>query len=181
MDITTYLTPIAAISGVILSLFSILYTKQQNNRRLDVNLKFNAPNFIITEEPSEIFLELSAFNSGFRFVAIIDYEFLVNGEIIEFDINANYPHPIKKNSLILISPTSKDILPHVLKEGEITFTTITAVELARVLKNKRFNKKRLTGKVNISGHYETAHKKIYKSEHIEFNLDEWKDVPLPGY
>lgn len=180
MDFTTYLTPIAAFSGVLLSLVSIIYTKQQNNRRLEVNLKFDLTHFKFTEEPSDILLEFSAFNSGFRSIAIIGYEFLVNNEIIEF-VDAHYPHPSRKDTHILISPTSKELLPHVLKEGEITFTTINAVELARVLKNKRINKNRLKGKVNISGYYETADNKIYQSKPIEFNLDEWKDVPLPDY
>ena len=39
MDFITYITPITAFFGVLLSVLSIVYTKQQNTRRLDVNFK----------------------------------------------------------------------------------------------------------------------------------------------
>ena len=76
----------------------------------------------------------------------------------------------------MISPKSNDILPHSLKEGEITVTSINAAQLAKALKNKR-----LKGEVKISGYYETAQNKIYQSKSVEFNIDDWKNVPLPPY
>jgi hypothetical protein len=117
MDIVAYLTPIAASAGVLLSLLSIIYTKQQNARRLDVDLEFNDSKFREFEDPTNIFLELSAFNSGYRSVALIGYEFLVNNEVIIFDINDSYPDPHQKGINFLIRPRSNNILPYSLKEG----------------------------------------------------------------
>ena len=37
------------------------------------------------DEPCDMVIELSAFNSGYRSVAIIGYKFLVNDEKIEFE------------------------------------------------------------------------------------------------
>jgi len=53
---------------------------------------------------------------------------------------------------------------------------IVTKQLKKALKNKR-----LKGEVKISGYYETAQNKIYQSKSVEFNIDDWKNVPLPPY
>lgn len=174
MNFLNITTIIIAFSGVFLSIISILYTKQQNKRRIEVNLKIDFSRFARFEEICDIEIELSAFNSGFRSVAIINYEFLVNGKIIDFTFYDSYKDPSKENGYILINPVSKDVLPHALKEGEITVTKINAGLLAQVLKNKRVNKKRLEGTVELSGYYETAQNKKIYSKPVEFNIEGWE-------
>lgn len=169
MDYTTYITPIAAFSGVIISLSSILYTKQQNTRRLDVNLKIDDSRFHIYEDPEDLDLELSAFNSGFRSVAVIGYEFYADNKEIVFDINDSYGDHTKKNTTVLIRPKSNDELPYALKEGEITYATIELMQFVHVLKRRK-----LQGSIEVSGYYETAQNKKYWSKPIEINLDEWR-------
>jgi hypothetical protein len=175
MDLVTLTTIIAAFSGIFLSVVSILYTKQQNKRRIEVNIKVDLSRFKRFEEICYIEIELSAFNSGFRSVALINYEFLVNGKIIDFTFYDSYKDPSKENGYILISPINNDKLPHALKEGEMTVSRINAAELAQALKNKRVNKKRLNGKIQLSGYFETAQNKKIYSKPIEFNIDTWEE------
>lgn len=174
MELITLTTIIAAFSGIFLSVVSILYTKQQNKRRIEVNLKVDLARFKKFDEICDIEIELSAFNSGFRSVAIVNSEFLVNNEVIDFTYSDSYKDPSKENKYILINPVSNDRLPHALKEGELTFTRINAGELAQVLRNKRVNKKRLEGKIQLSGYYETAQNKKIYSKPIEFDIDTWE-------
>lgn len=173
MDLLTYITPIAAFSGIILSIVSILYTQHQNRRRIEVNLKYDFSNFRTFEDPCDTLIEMSAFNSGFRSVAIIDYELLVNDKIINFTFENSYEDPERKNVHIIIKPNSSDRLPHALKEGEMTFARIKAGDLAKILKNKIVNKKRLNGEVKLLVFYETAENKKYWSKPLEFNISEW--------
>lgn len=111
---------------------------------------------------------MSAFNSGFRSVAIVGYEFYVDNKKIIFDTYDCYPHPTKKNVMIAMHPKSKDKLPCSIKEGEITYTTISYVDFIPVLKRRKFK-----GIIEVSGYYKTAQNKIYWSKPIEINLDEW--------
>lgn len=168
MELIALATIIAAFSGVFLSLLSIIYTKKQNERRVEVNLKFDLSLFRVTDDICDIRIELSAFNSGFHSVALISCEFLVNNEVIDFTLCDSYQDPSNENGIILMNPESKDKLPHALKEGEITVTKINAGELAQVLR------RRLKGKIQLSGYYETAQNKIYHSKPMEFNIDNWK-------
>jgi len=128
-----------------------MYTKQQNKRRLEVNIRLNESNC----DPQDITVGLSAFNSGFRSVAIINYEFLVEDKIIDFD------H--------IFFPEGEFKLPYSIKEGEIALININAANLANWLKNKEYN-----GIVKLSGYYETAQNKKYSSKSIEFNIKDWK-------
>lgn len=172
MDILSYLTPIAALSGLILSAVSILYTRHQNIRNIDVHLKLNDKNYPIFEDPCDSYVELSAFNSGYRSVTVIGYEFTVDGEIIHFTCENYYEDP-KENTNIIIRPNTHDYLPYHLKEGETTKAFIKVGELALVLSNIRINKKKLSGKVKLSGYFETAENKKYWSEPFEFDIEGW--------
>ena len=168
---------ITAVIALVLSSISILYTWLQNRRQIKVNIELDFSKFKFCEDPSEIEVKLSAFNSGLRSVALINYEFLVNDQIIYFTLDDAYLNPTNRNDVLFIQPKSNNRFPHVLKEEEITVIEITACELAKVLKNKRLGKGRksekLKGTVKLSGQYETAKNKIHKSKAIEFDIDEW--------
>lgn len=168
---------ITAVIALVLSSISILYTWLQNRRQIKVNLELDFSKFKFCEDPSEIEVKLSAFNSGFRSVALINYEFLVNDQIIDFTFDDAYLNPTNRQDIVLIEPKCSNKFPHVLKEGEITVIEITACELAKVLKNKRLGKgkksEKLKGTVKLSGQYKTAQNKIHQSEAIEFDIDDW--------
>lgn len=176
MELITYLTPIAAFIGVSLSIISVWYTYHQNKRNLSVNLDYDISIYRINDEPCDIKVKLSAFNSRFRSIAITNYEFLVNDEIINFSFEDFYQ--TQENDFDFICPEGHHKLPHVLKEGHITYATISVGELAQSLLNRRFK-----GIVTLSGFYETAEKKRfwsknerkkYLSNSLKFNIDEWK-------
>jgi hypothetical protein len=125
------------------------------------------------DEPCDMVIELSAFNSGYRSVAIIGYKFLVNDVKIEFEFyDSIFKDSVKKNSYVLVRPNCDNKLPYSLKEGEITVISINAVQFTRLLKRKKFD-----GDVEISGYFETAQNKIYRSKAIELNLDDWNMCP----
>lgn len=174
MDLLTYATPIAAFSGIILSIISILYTQRQNKRRIEVNLEYNDSKLRTFEDPCEVIIEMSAFNSGFRSVAIVNYELFVNNKIINFTYENSYEDPNRKNVHIIIKLSSNNKLPYALKEGEIIVTRIKAGDLAKVLSSKIVNRKRLKGEVELSGYFETAENKKYWSKPLKFNIDEWR-------
>jgi hypothetical protein len=166
-ELISYIPIIIATFALVLSFVNILYTWLVNKRRLEVNLKFNDSTFRFTEELSDIKLELSAFNSGYYTVAIINYEFHVNNRIIEFNTVSD-ENSDSSPVYTLIQPEGPK-LPYILKEGEMTVTKIDAMDLAKVLRYEK-----LKGKVELSGHYETAQHKIYHSKPISFNIDDWK-------
>lgn len=167
MNLFTYITPFVVFCGLILSIVSILYSRHQNKRRIDVNLELNVDAIRIYDEPCNSKLELSAFNSGFRAVAIINYKLFVNDELIDFNIFDSTFESLP-NHFDIISPKCEKRLPHVLKEGEMILTTILASDLAKILKRKR-----LSGEVTLLGYYETAEKKVYRGAPLKFNIDQW--------
>ena len=121
----------------------------------------------MTDEPCDIKIKLLAFNLGFRSIAILEYKFLVNDIIINFSFSDFYQEP-GRNDFKFIRPENKHKLPHVLKEGEITFAEISVGELSKSLKNRKFE-----GNVNLLGYYVTADKKKYWSKPLKFNVNEW--------
>lgn len=155
--------------ALIISVSGFIYTLRQNKRRIDVNIKLNLSEFEYADDPNFISINLSAFNSGYRSVALLDYYFFCNGEKIKFSLNRDLiQHPVEENEYDVIEPKSEHKFPHVLKEGEIVVTSIDARDLAISLKRRKFN-----GKVKISGQFITAHNKKYMSKPLNFNMDNW--------
>jgi len=163
MDILTYLTPIAAFFGVVLSIISILYTQYQNKRRINANIKLNLSKFRKTKDPRDIYVDLSAFNSGFRSVAIISYEIFVNDKSVDhFD------------SFFGPNITDTFPLPHVINEGEIAVTRLDSFYLSLLLDIDL--KKGFSEKIKLSGYFETAENKIYPTNSIEIHPDMLKTL-----
>lgn len=173
MDVFIYLTPIAALSGLILSIISIVYTYYQNQRRIEVDIKFDDSGYYTFEDVGDITIKLLAFNAGFRPVSIINYELLVNNKIVRFTSATSYLDR-KENVNIIVRPDCNNKFPHALNEGEITVARIKVGDLARVLKNVIIDKKRLKGEVELSGYFETGdNKKYFAKNPIKFNIDDW--------
>lgn len=94
-------------------------------------------------------------------------EFLVNNKVINFDLRDSY-YDQNRDTDVFRHPIIDKKFPYSLKEGEIAVTKINARHLALSLRERNYE-----GKVNLVGRYNTAHKKRYMSEPIEFNINEW--------
>lgn len=129
-------------------------------------LKFNDTK--VSGEFYDVYVELSAFNSGYHSVAIVSYDIIVNNKIIEFnkvikktiDRDYEFIHPKGPN------------LPRVLKEGELLTKTINAVDLFKLLRDEEFN-----GEVEISGRFETSQQKIYQTNKLKTDITGFEEWP----
>lgn len=170
--ISQSITIIFALAALVISSFNVWYTWHQNQRRIDIILRFNNSIFKYSNEFSDIDLDIIAVNSGYHSVALINYEFVVNNHIIEFNkvssdeaiYDPNYGEVFE-----YIHPKGTK-LPHVLKEGEICLKKINATELSKVLIHENFE-----GVVKISVDYLTAQNQTYVSDPFIFDIDKFKD------
>lgn len=174
-DLVPYIPVIIAVIALVISIINVLYTWKQNKRQITIFFNFNDKKFRYSDEMFAIDLELYAVNSGFHTVTIKNYEFIVNDKIIEFNHLRRIIDSNGKENYEYIGPNSLRV-PHVLKEGELYMATISAVDMAVALKQKK-----LKGKVKLSGYFETAENKffwsnqnkIFKSKSLKFDIDEW--------
>lgn len=169
MDLVTYITLIVAVSGVVLSIISILYTQHQNKRYLDVDIELDTSKTRMSSDPCDTEISLLAFNPSFRSVPITKCEFYANNKLINLGARGVFPHPLKERTFVKVRATNKHPFPHVLKEGEVTFVTIHAGSLANLLKSKNFK-----GNVELTGCYETIGKKYWSKSSLKFNTDYWE-------
>ncbi|WP_424355435.1 hypothetical protein [Methanobacterium sp. MBAC-LM] len=150
---------IISIGGLIISLASILYTWNQNRRRIEVNLWTSTEN-------DERMVKLSAFNAGYRSVALLKCELLVNNEIVEIKKWLNY----EDGSSRLIKPKTNLKFPYSLKEGAIGIICLDMLQITSILEYNGYS-----GIVKLVGYFETAQNKIHESKSIDFDIEKAKE------
>lgn len=140
-----YIGILGAIAGVFIGfILNLARDWIQNRQNIKVNLKIDDYKYRVTGESDLMDIKLSAVNEGHRPVALINYELLVNGKIINFSIENAYHN----DELIELNG---DTLPYLLNEAQIYVAKINIFDLALVLKKEGY-----TGTVDLSGHYETT-------------------------
>ncbi len=162
LNITNLIIPLISGLALVVSIISILYTYMQNRRKIKVDLWLENVGYYKI-------LNLCAFNPGYRSVALLNCQFLVNDKIFTFNEGLIKCKEPGQEFATGIKFRKKIDFPHGLKEGQAVFQSLTAQGVAVNLCNKKF-----TGKVKISGFFKTAQNKIVKSEStVEFDINKY--------
>ncbi|MBI5458613.1 hypothetical protein [Methanobacterium sp.] len=156
-DIMPFIAPFISGLALLISIISVSYSYYQNRRFIEVTI-------LSDTVKQDTIIKLVAYNPGYRSVALTKRQILANNEI-----------KIEEGSFKLdevfstrIEPIGALRIPCVLKEGTVDVYQFNAERIATFLRSKG-----LSGEVQLSGYYELPRGNIYKSNTLNFNLDDY--------
>lgn len=163
-DITPFIVPIISAGALLISIISICYTYIQNRRRFEVNLTLEND-----ETPSAY---LTAYNSGYRSIAILKGRFLANNELLKI-WGTRHTVDGAENGLQIPSSYYAAVdqnfnSAQAIKEGETAVCLIRTQELATFLHYNGYS-----GVVKLSGYFETVQRQKKYSNSIDFDIEKY--------
>jgi len=153
-----------SLLAIFIAVGGFLFNWKLDQRKLTVKLKSDELTHFDDKNPFHEYITIFAYNNGQRPVTITNYNFKLNGTLLN-ETKSNSKN--EKNNLNLKNNIKADFeLIHVIKQGGTCFFKIKSSKLFQYLINNKYN-----GKVKVSGFYEGADGEIYESELFYLDTD----------